>query len=266
MTGHSPEWDSKSYHRVSTPHVSWGKKVLARLSLRGDETVLDAGCGTGLLTAELLELLPRGRVVGIDLSQNMLDTAAQHIGSGSPSPHRAVFVRADVSHLPFRQSFDGVFSTATFHWVLDHDRLFRSIFQALRPGGWLCAQCGGGPNIARFLSRVEVLAATPPYSQYLAGYRLPCEFSDAETDAARLRGAGFIGIETSLEEAPTTFSSAPEFCKFVSTAILRTHFEQIPTPAIRESFVNELAALAATDHPPYHVDYWRLNLQARKPA
>lgn len=266
------EWDSKSYHRVSTPHVSWGKKVLARLSLRGDETVLDAGCGTGLLTAELLELLPRGCVVGADLSPSMLATANKHTGpsSGSadraPSGNRAVWVQADLQYLPFHDAFDGVFSTATFHWVLDHDRLFRSIFQALRPGGWLCAQCGGGPNLSRLLARISALAATPPYAPYIAQRKLPCEFSGAETAAVRLRRAGFVEVETSLEESPTRFDNTQEYREFLATVILRTHLGQIPVQQIREGFLDTLTQQAAADDPRFELDYWRLNLQARKPS
>ena len=260
------EWDSTSYHRVSTPQVTWGKKVLARLSLRGDETVLDAGCGTGLLTSELLELLPRGRVVAIDLSRSMLLTAKKHLALDSPSAGRVNFLQVELPSLPFIAAFDGVFSTATFHWVLDHDRLFHSVFQALRPGGWLCAQCGGGPNIARFLARVSILASTPPYARYLADYKLPCQFSDAETAAARLRRAGFLDIETSLEAAPTHFDSAEDYSHFIATAILRTHLARLPNQSIRESFLNELTQRAAADNPPYELDYWRLNLQAKKPG
>ncbi len=111
----SREWNSDAYHRLSAPQVSWGKKVLSRLRLRGDEAVLDAGCGTGRLTAELLEALPRGRVVGIDLSQNMLRSAREHLAQFQL---RANLVVCDLLRLPFAASFDGIVSTAAFHWVL----------------------------------------------------------------------------------------------------------------------------------------------------
>ena len=134
--------------------------------LRGDETVLDAGCGTGRLTAELGELLPRGRVVAIDQSRNMLSAAREFL---APFGGRVELVLADAKALPFRDAFDGIFSTATFHWIKDHDRLFASLFRALRPGGWLCTQCGGAGNTARLLARVSALCATEPYAAYFAG-------------------------------------------------------------------------------------------------
>src|SRR5580693_8719385 len=164
----SREWNSDAYHRLSGPQVSWGKKVLSRLRLRGDETVLDAGCGTGRLTAELLDRLPRGHVMALDVSENMLGTARDYLQERYQG--RVEFVRADLLDLPFEDAFDGIFSTATFHWVLDHNALFRNLYRALRPGGWLCAQCGGGPNLSRLMTRVNTLAEREPFSRALAGF------------------------------------------------------------------------------------------------
>ena len=260
----SREWNADVYHRVSAPQVSWGKKVLGRVSLRGDETILDAGCGTGLLTHDLLEALPRGRVVGIDLSRNMLATASEHLGPRFGD--RVEFVCCDLLRLPFDNAFDGIFSTAAFHWVLDHDQLFANLYRALRPGGWLCAQCGGGPNIARLLKRVEELTATPAYAPHLRNFRLPCEFSDAETAARRMAQAGFTEIETNLEETPTYMQSPEEYRKFVENIILHRHLERLPTSDLRHEFMNEVVRQAEADNPPFFLDYWRLNLQGRKPG
>jgi trans-aconitate 2-methyltransferase len=258
----SKEWNATLYHQISAPQVSWGKKVLARVSLRGDERLLDAGCGTGRLTRELLEALPQGQVVALDVSQNMIDAARVYLEPDFGS--RVKFVCCDLLDTPFEGEFDGIFSTASFHWVLDHDRLFRNLYRALRPGGWLCAQCGGGKNLARLLARVDALISAPTYTKYFAGYQFPWEYSDAETAAARLRGAGFEQIETSLEEAPTTFPSASEFQQFVESVILRNHLPRIPDEAVRQQFLVELTRQSATDDPPFLLDYWRLNLQGKR--
>jgi len=260
----SREWNAALYHQISSPQVSWGKKVLARISLRGDETVLDAGCGTGRLTRELLETLPRGHVVALDLSQNMIDVARAYLQPDFGD--RVEFVRCDLLEMPFEQRFDGIFSAASFHWVLDHDRLFRNLHRALRPGAWLCAQCGGGKNLEHLLERVQKLMTSLPYSQHFAGFRFPCEFSDAKTAAARMRCAGFDEIETSLEEAPTRFLNAEEFQQFAESVVLRKHLERIPEGGMRDQFLAELTMQAASDNPPFLLDYWRLNLRGRKYA
>ena len=259
----SREWNSAVYHQLSGPQVSWGKKVLSRLRLRGDEVVLDAGCGTGRLTADLLEALPRGRVVGVDLSQNMLGSAREHL---SPQfGDRVGLVACDLLHLPFEHAFDGIVSTAAFHWVLDHDRLFANLRRALVPGGWLEAQCGGGPNIASLRKRADALAATPKFAAFFSGFREPWLYQDAAPAAEGLRRAGFVAVETSLEAAPTILDGAEQYNEFVRNIILRRHLENIPSEELRAEFMTELTEQAAEDDPAFLLDYWRLNLRGRVP-
>jgi trans-aconitate 2-methyltransferase len=257
------EWDAASYHRLSAPQFSWGRQVLERLPLRGDETVMDAGCGTGRLTAGLLERLPRGRVVAVDRSQNMLEEARTHLALQFDG--RVEFVRADLADMPFGETADGVFSTAAFHWVPDHPRLFRSLHGSLKPGGWLVAQCGGGPNIARLMRRASVLTASEPYAAYFSGWKDSKVFADEHTTAERLRAAGFTDVETSLEPAPTVLSGADEFREFLTTVNMHAHLARLPKGPLRRQFVEELTEQAAADDPPYSLDYCRLNIRARRP-
>lgn len=257
----SREWNSEVYHRLSGPQVSWGKKVLARLRLRGDEVVLDAGCGTGRLTADLLEALPRGRVVGVDLSKNMLGSARKHLSSQFGASVN--LVACDFLHLPFEHAFDAIFSTAAFHWVLDHDRLFTNLRNVLVPGGWLEAQCGGGPNVVALRNRANALAATPKFARFFTGFREPWLYQDAEGAAASLRAAGFVEVETSTEAAPTVLDSAEQYSEFVANIILRRHLENIPSEQLRAEFMARMTEQAAGDDPAFLLDYWRLNLRGR---
>jgi hypothetical protein len=105
----------------------------------------------------------------------------------------------------------GVFSTASFYWIRDHDGLFRNLYGALRPKGWLHAQCGGSPNLDGLRQQVWGLAQTDEFSNWLGKFREPWFFSDAEGAAARLRAAGFENVETGLEEAAFTAPSGQEF-------------------------------------------------------
>lgn len=233
------------------------------MRLRGDEVVLDAGCGTGRLTADLLEALPHGRVVGIDLSQNMLGSAREHLTAQFGA--RVSLVAADLLHLPFENAFDGIVSTAAFHWVLDHDQLFVALRRVLVSAGWLEAQCGGGPNLARLRSRANVLAATPQFALFFAGFREPWLYENAEGAAESLRRAGFVEVETSIEPAPTVFEDAPHYNEFVRNIILQRHLQHIPTEDLRAEFMATLTDQAAADDPPFSLDYWRLNLRGRTP-
>jgi trans-aconitate 2-methyltransferase len=178
---------------------------------------------------------------------------------------RASFVAADLTALPFRATFDGIFSTAALHWVLDHDALFQSLFAVLRPGGWLHAQCGGGPNLARFRDRVRVLSQTSKFVPWLGTFREPWFFSDAEGAASRLRASGFVEVTAEIEEAPVFPASVEEYNGYLRTFILHRQLEFLPTELLREAFLGELASAAKADTPPFVLDYWRLNLHARTP-
>lgn len=257
------EWNSAVYHRVSAPQVSWGKKVLARLRLRGDELVLDAGCGTGRLTADLLDSLPYGRVVGVDLSQNMLVSAREHLSSHLGS--RLSLVACDLLHLPFAPVFDGIVSTAAFHWVLDHDRLFAGLRGILKPGGWLETQCGGGPNLKSLRDRANALTATPKFAQFFTGFREPWLFEDATGAAATLKRAGFVDVETSTEAALTLLDGPEQYNEYIRNVIFRRHLEQIPSETLKDEFITVLTDDASRDDPPFMLDYWRLNLRGRAP-
>lgn len=256
------EWNSVVYHRLSAPQVSWGKKVLSRLRLRGDELVLDAGCGTGRLTADLLESLPRGRVIAVDISENMLRSASEHLATYGC---QVQLVACDLLHLPFERAFDGIISTAAFHWVLDQDRLFASLRQTLVPGGWLEAQCGGGPNLQRLRQRANALAATPAFSQFFAGFQEPWLYQNAADTAESLCRTGFVGVETSVEPAMTILDNAEKYKEFVRNIILRRHLENLPSEELRAEFMAALSEQAAADAPPFSLDYWRLNLRGRVP-
>jgi trans-aconitate methyltransferase len=257
----SREWNSAAYDRLSHQQFIWGMKVLERVRVRGGETVLDAGCGSGRLTAEIVRRLPQGHVFAVDLSENMLRMARQNL---SDHTSNVSFVCADLQELPFRSHFDGLFSTAAFHWVKDHPRLFRSLFVALKPGGWLVAQCGGGPNLARLRARVAELIASQRYRRYFGDWREPWEFASPEVTADRLRHAGFAEVETWLEAAGFTLPDAETLKEYLATVTLHQHLARIPDPKLREGFLEELARRMEGE-AQLELDYWRLNIDARKP-
>jgi len=257
------EWNAALYHQISGPQLSWGKKVLARIPLRGDEHVLDAGCGSGRLTRELLEGLPDGRVTAADISVNMLRTAEEHLVP--VFGERVRFVQVDLQHLDLAPEYDIIFSTASFHWVKDHDQLFAGLYRALRPGGWLHAQCGGAGNLDRLNARIAALIQSEPYREYFADFESPWEYADSTTTAERLSRSGFVEVETGHEEAPTLFPNASEFQQFVESVILRRHLECIPEREVRQQFLGALTGQASEDDPPFLLDYRRLNMKARKP-
>jgi trans-aconitate 2-methyltransferase len=258
------EWNADVYDRLSAPQVAWGQRVLERLEVRGDEVTIDAGCGTGRLTERLLERLPRGRVIAVDRSSAMLEAARVRLAPRFGE--RVSFVLADLQTFLHREPVDLVFSTATFHWVLDHARLFANLFASLRPGGRLFAQCGGGPNLARLRARFAAIAAQPAFRDAFAGFEEPVEFADPEPTAARLAAAGFTGIVTGLEPALTVIADPGDYRLFLEHIVFGGHLAKLADPDARRRFLDLLMEPAPHDDPPYSLDYWRLNLDGRRPS
>ena len=174
------EWDAETYDAIADPQYEWGVEVLERLELAGDETVLDAGAGSGRVTERLLERLPQGRVIALDGSKDMIAKARERLGD------RVDYLVMDLAELELPEPVDLVFSTATFHWVLDHENLFRRIHEALRPGGRLVAQCGGAGNVAGLAKAIVEAAADPEIAPHFQGMSAMWNFASPEETEARL--------------------------------------------------------------------------------
>lgn len=257
------DWEAGVYDQVSVPHRAWGADVLARLELTGDETVLDAGCGTGRVTAELLKLVPRGRVIGVDGSASMIAQAQRLL------PPEIELQVQDLNDLALADPVDAVISTATFHWIADHDRLFGRIAGVLRPGGQLQVQCGGAGNIASVDAAVDRLRQRAPWDVALTGWAGPWNFATPEETSARLTAAGFVDVRCWLEPRPVTLDDPHSFLR---TVVLGSHLERLPEEA-HDQFVEDVRQELLTggpDHLPMLddgrivLDFVRLNISARR--
>jgi trans-aconitate methyltransferase len=249
------DWDAAKYHRISDPQVAWGRTVSSWLHPAPGERILDIGCGTGRLTIEIGST-PGIFVVGLDRSAAMLAEAQDRCRALS-------YVLGDGAALPFVGAFDAVFSAATFHWVPDHDQLFASIHRALKEGGRLVAQCGGQGNLERLYDRARVLMGGPSYRRFYDGWTDPWRFDSVAGTENRLSRSGFTDIDVALVPSPTPFDEPATFAEFIACVCLRHQLDRLPA-ADRDGFVGKLTEEAAADDPPFTLDYWRLNMRARK--
>ena len=238
------DWDADAYERLSAPQTRWGEAVVGWLDLAGNERVLDAGCGTGRVTERLLARLPRGHVIALDGSPAMIERARRRLGD-----RRVEYVIADLMEpLPIGDAVDAILSTATFHWVPDHEVLFRNLAEVLRPDGQLAAQCGGAGNIA------SVEAAVNQLGRSFGGAKT---FATPEQTRERLSAAGFTDIEVWLHDEPTAIP-AEDFEAFLETVCLSGLVEGMPATD-RAAFAHEVAIRM----PGPEIDYVRLNIRAR---
>jgi trans-aconitate 2-methyltransferase len=242
-------WDGASYDRISGTMEALGLEVLARLELEGDEIVLDAGCGSGRIAQALAERLPRGKVIAVDQSPSMVDAAKQRLG-----PEADIRV-VDLLDLELEQPVDAILSTATFHWIPDHDRLFRRLHAALRPGGRLVAQCGGQGNIDILRGKVGAVLAREPYAEHFVDWRSPWNYAASEETRERLLSAGFASAECWLMPAPREPEHPREF---LSTIVLGPHVQRLPEQ-LRDRFMDDALSVLGE---PVVVDYVRLNIDA----
>ena len=242
------EWDATTYDRMADPMTRWGGVVLDRLPLVGNECVLDAGCGSGRVTELLCQRLPAGRVIALDRSAAMVAEAQRRL---APFGEAVSILRADLATpLPLRR-VDAVFSTATFHWIHDHEALFAHLAAVLRPGGRLVAQCGGAGNIARVHAAAKA-----------AGVDLDAtHFATPADTERRLKAAGFVDVRCWLQPEPTALEAGEPFETYLRTICLRPHLEQLP-PSEHPVFLREV--MQQLGEPV--IDYVRLNIEARRAA
>jgi trans-aconitate 2-methyltransferase len=243
------DWDAASYDQQADPQEQWGREVLERIELAGDETVLDAGCGSGRVTQLIVERVPRGRVVGVDASQSMVELARERLGPD------VELIHVDLVDLELEVPVDVVFSNATFHWIANHDLLFSRLHAVLRPGGRLEAQCGGQGNVAEFERAVDALTGDERFAPYLRGERRAWNFASVGDTESRLRRAGFGEPRAWLEPKHVEPSDPREYCR---VAALAWHLARLPED-LHDEFVDAVIEMMPR---PLVLDYVRLNISA----
>lgn len=245
------EWDAETYDAIADPQFRWGTEVLERLPLAGDETVLDAGAGSGRVTELLVERLPRGRVIALDGSEAMIAKARERLGD------RVDYAVMDLAELELPEPVDVVFSTATFHWVTDHDNLFRRIHGVLRPGGRLVAQCGGEGNVAELASAIMNAAADEEIGPHFAGMAPMWNFAAPGQTERRLLEAGFEEVRCRLERKEVRPDTPREY---VAASGLGPHLARLPEK-LHDRFID---AVMAELEEPVTLAYMRLNIEATR--
>lgn len=242
------EWAAATYDTLELPHDRWGRRTLARLRLSGDESVVDAGCGTGRDTAALLDALPRGRVHAVDASPAMVE----HLRARLPDAGDRLTVTVGdlLDPLPVPGPVDAVMSVAVLHWIDDHPRVFGNFAVALRPGGRLSLDFGGQGNIASVDAAVTEVLGDPPRAWNFA--------TPAET-ARRLEAAGFVDVQASLRPDTVRFTEPAALHSFLETVVLGAHLGRLGADE-RDAFVREVAGHL----PEPAVDYVRLEVGARR--
>ncbi len=263
MTTGRTHWNAEVYDRIGTPMRRWAQAVIDDLHLRGDETVLDAGCGSGSVTFDLLQRLPAGKIYALDSSPDMIEKLTATLNDRRIA--NVIPLRAGLTDFALPEQVDVVFSNAVFHWIPDDDALFGCLLRATKPGGRLRAQCGGGANIVRLMAATEAVAQRPEFAPHLEGSAEFRKYRSAEEAKASLERAGWTDVRTSLFPSGVPFDAEDDAVLYLRTIILQRHVAALP-PALQDDFLRAVIHETIARHgPPFVADYVRLDIWATHP-
>ncbi len=255
-------WDAEVYDRIGTPMRRWARQVIDDLELRGDETVLDAGCGSGSVTFDLLAKLPEGKIYAVDYSPQMIASLTRAVAERGVT--NVVPVCASLTDFTLPARVDVVFSNAVFHWIPDDDALFGALFRATKPGGRLRAQCGGHGNNARVLEAVAAVRKDERFARHLRDFSDSKKYRTPEEAAAAMERAGWRDVRARLWEQPVPFEREDDAALYIRTILLRDHVARLPEDlhdAYARAVVRETVRRRGA---PYTADYVRLDLWAMR--
>lgn len=256
------DWNAAVYDRIGTPMRRWSAQIMDDLDLRGDETVLDAGCGSGSVTLDLLERLPNGKIYAVDASPDMIANLEKTLAERGITN---VFpICASLTDFTLPEQVDAVFSNAVFHWIPDDDGLFGSLARATRPGGRLRAQCGGRGNIARLREATHAVEKRPEYAAYFPEESEFRKYRTVEGAQEAMGRNGWTGVRGRIVEIPVTFEDDDAASLYLREIILRPHLAKLPDD-LSEPFLRDVIAETKARHgTPFTADYVRLNLWATR--
>ena len=259
------KWDPVEYERSSSSQYKWAMELISHIDIASDKHILDIGCGDGKITAHLAAVVPQGRVMGIDLSPEMISFAQAKFSSKDyPTLY---FQVGDGACLPFCEEFDLVVSFACLHWIKDIPTVLKGVCRSLRPGGRILFQCGGKGNAAKLLDVTEEITRCEPFSDYFQGFRFPYYFYRPNDYGKWLRRAGLSPMRVELVPKDMVHQGQLGLEGFIRSTWL-PYLERLPEN-MRAQFAREVAG-GYIDHHPLddqgrsHVQMVRLEVEAER--
>ncbi len=242
-------WNSVKYAQSSDEQQSWVKALLSEVQKRGDEAILNVGCGNGKITADFAKTLPDSRVVGVDSSAEMIDYANRTYPN-TIYPN-LLFNQFNTPSLNFQAEFDLCFSNATLNWANNHQIFLHQASQVLRAGGRLVVSCSGKSNAKEILNIFAELMSLDRWQKYFHDFHDAYSF-DQDKDYPRwLKETNFRIEQLKLIPQDVTHPNRDELKDWISNNW--TPFTHSVPIEQRDDFVDQFVDKYLADHP---LDQW----------
>jgi trans-aconitate methyltransferase len=203
------EFDGNKYKKASTHQKEWGNKIISEFKLNGNEKILDLGCGDGVLTKQLSDLVPHGFVLGIDSSQGMINTAKELESSN------LLFRQLNINDIDFSDEFDIIFSNATLHWILNHKNLLANSYKALKRNGVVRFNFAGDGNCSTFYAVIKEVIRLKEFMDYFIDFQWPWYMPIINEYKVLVDSCAFNDIKIWEENADRYFPTKDEMIKWI---------------------------------------------------
>ena len=255
------EFDGKKYRAASKHQKEWGNELISELSFKGNETILDLGCGDGILTEQLSLAVPKGKVLGIDASLNMIQTAR------TINRNNLTFAHVDINEMNFENEFDLIFSNAALHWVKDHNQLLKNTYKALKTNGKILWDFGSSGNCRHFIQVIQGKIAETTYAEYFKNFDWPWYMPSKSQYSKTAAKVGFSSCTIEEINRDRYFSNASEMIQWIEQPSIVPFIKYIPQELrepFRQEVIKEMLNRTRQSNGTYFETFRRIKVYAEK--
>ena len=260
------KWNAKAYKESSHNQFQWGLELLDKLALKGNESVLDIGCGDGKLTIEIAKRVPDGYVVGIDNSEEMISFARNTFPKDKyPNVDWQIM---NATEIDFDNEFDAAYSNAVLHWIKDHVAILRGVKRSLKPGGRILFQMAGKGNAVNAAQVLIDVISKEKWSKYfINGVSSTLCYYGIDDYHVWLKELGFVEKRVEFITKDSFFHEREEMRQNIEASWMI--FTDMIPENLRDQFIEELIdgfdeRSLKDEFGNYHIDMLRLEVEAEK--
>lgn len=256
------EFDGEKYLKASKHQKEWGRKLIEEIRPKENDIVLDLGCGDGLLTKRIKDIVKSGYVLGVDASTGMISKAKEF------QTENLEFKQLDINDIDFEDKFTIIISNAALHWVKDHEKLLRNCHKALKKDGILRFNFAGEGNCSNFIDVVKTKINQNDYANCFRNFEGPWYMPDIKEYEKLFDTGLFSDFKIWGENADRYFHDEKEMIKWIEQPSLVPFLKYITDQELKKKFTNEVISEmikeTKLEDGRYFETFRRINVYAKK--